>query len=65
MLLLLATIARADAVKPADIHVVDGDTIEALGKRIRLVGFDASRATTSVPASSHVRGPPEGRRSSS
>jgi endonuclease YncB( thermonuclease family) len=28
-------------VKPADICVVDGDTIEALGKRIRLVGFDA------------------------
>jgi endonuclease YncB( thermonuclease family) len=31
----------ADAIKPADIHVVDGDTIDALGKRIRLVGFDA------------------------
>jgi endonuclease YncB( thermonuclease family) len=27
--------------EPADIYVVDGDTIEALGKRIRLVGFDA------------------------
>src|SRR5271170_1737319 len=40
-LLLLASVARADAVKPADIYVVDGDTIEALGKRIRLVGFDA------------------------
>jgi endonuclease YncB( thermonuclease family) len=40
-LLLLASIAHADAVKPADIYVVDGDTIEALGKRIRLVGFDA------------------------
>jgi endonuclease YncB( thermonuclease family) len=31
----------ADAIKPSDIYVVDGDTIEALGKRIRLVGFDA------------------------
>jgi endonuclease YncB( thermonuclease family) len=40
-LLLLASIAHADAVKPADIYVVDGDTIGALGKRIRLVGFDA------------------------
>ena len=41
MLLLLVTMARADALKPADIYVVDGDTIEAMGKRIRLVGFDA------------------------
>jgi endonuclease YncB( thermonuclease family) len=40
-LLLFLSIAHADAVKPADIYVVDGDTIEALGKRIRLVGFDA------------------------
>ena len=41
MALLLVSVARADAVKPADIYVVDGDTIDALGKRIRLVGFDA------------------------
>jgi endonuclease YncB( thermonuclease family) len=41
MLLLFASVAHADAVKPADISVVDGDTINALGKRIRLVGFDA------------------------
>jgi endonuclease YncB( thermonuclease family) len=40
-LLLLASVAHADPVKPADIYVVDGDTIEALGKRIRLSGFDA------------------------
>jgi hypothetical protein len=26
---------------PSGIYVIDGDTIEALGKRIRLVGFDA------------------------
>jgi endonuclease YncB( thermonuclease family) len=38
---LLASFAYADAVKPTDIYVVDGDTIEALGRRIRLVGFDA------------------------
>jgi endonuclease YncB( thermonuclease family) len=34
-------VLAADAVKPSGVHVVDGDTIEALGKRIRLVGFDA------------------------
>jgi endonuclease YncB( thermonuclease family) len=32
--------STADPAKPSDIHVIDGDTIEALGKRIRLVGFD-------------------------
>jgi endonuclease YncB( thermonuclease family) len=45
-LLLMALVAQnscalADAVKPTDIHVIDGDTIDALGKRTRLVGFDA------------------------
>jgi endonuclease YncB( thermonuclease family) len=34
-------VAAADPMKPSDIYVVDGDTIDALGKRIRLVGFDA------------------------
>jgi endonuclease YncB( thermonuclease family) len=34
-------IAAADSVKPSNIHVIDGDTITALGKRIRLAGFDA------------------------
>jgi endonuclease YncB( thermonuclease family) len=33
--------ASADALKAAEIYVVDGDTIETLGRRIRLVGFDA------------------------
>jgi len=28
-------------VAPSDIYVVDGDTIDLHGKRIRLVGFDA------------------------
>jgi hypothetical protein len=28
-------------MKPYDIYVIDGDTIDVLGKRIRLVGFDA------------------------
>ena len=40
-LLLLPCSATADAIKPGDIRVVDGDTIDALGKRIRLVGFCA------------------------
>jgi endonuclease YncB( thermonuclease family) len=34
------TTANADAVKAGDIYVIDGDTIDAVGKRIRLVGFD-------------------------
>ena len=40
-LLLLASIARADPIAPAEVYVVDGDTITVHGKRIRLVGFDA------------------------
>jgi endonuclease YncB( thermonuclease family) len=40
-LLLLASMAHADPVAPADVYVVDGDTIMVQGKRIRLVGFDA------------------------
>jgi endonuclease YncB( thermonuclease family) len=39
--LLLAPIARADPMAPSDIYVIDGDTIDVHGKRIRLVGFDA------------------------
>jgi endonuclease YncB( thermonuclease family) len=35
------TAVMADAVTASSIDVIDGDTIEALGKRIRLVGFDA------------------------
>jgi endonuclease YncB( thermonuclease family) len=34
------TTVRADAVKAGDIYVIDGDTIDAFGKRIRLVGLD-------------------------
>jgi endonuclease YncB( thermonuclease family) len=45
-LLLIALAAQsasalADAVKAPAIYVIDGDTIDAVGKRIRLVGFDA------------------------
>jgi endonuclease YncB( thermonuclease family) len=35
------TTANADAAKAGDIYVIDGDTIDAVGKRIRLVDFDA------------------------
>ena len=35
------TTANAYAVNAGDVHVIDGDTIDAVGKRIRLVGFDA------------------------
>jgi endonuclease YncB( thermonuclease family) len=43
LVILAAQIVRvsADAVKSTAIYVIDGDTIEALGKHIRLVGFDA------------------------
>jgi endonuclease YncB( thermonuclease family) len=40
-LLLVATAARAEPIGASDIYIVDGDTIEVPGKRIRLVGFDA------------------------
>jgi endonuclease YncB( thermonuclease family) len=33
--------ASADAVTASNIYVIDGDTIEALGKRVHLIGFDA------------------------
>jgi endonuclease YncB( thermonuclease family) len=41
LFLLLVSIANAEPLNPADIYVVDGDTIIVQGKRIRLVGFDA------------------------
>jgi endonuclease YncB( thermonuclease family) len=64
MALLLVSIAHADPVKPADIHVIDSDTIDALGKRIRLVGFDAPELGDQCPlrpeSSAHaVRAPKE------
>jgi endonuclease YncB( thermonuclease family) len=41
ILLVLPCSLSADAIKPSEIYVIDGDTIEALGMRVRLVGFDA------------------------
>jgi endonuclease YncB( thermonuclease family) len=40
-LLTAVTLAHADPIASSDIYVIDGDTIEARGQRIRLVGFDA------------------------
>ena len=41
--------ATADTLRRSDIYVVDGDTIDALGKRIRLVGFDAPELGDHAP----------------
>ena len=41
VLVLVASIAHAHPVAPSDIYVVDGDTIDVRGKRIRLIDFDA------------------------
>jgi endonuclease YncB( thermonuclease family) len=39
--LLVCAAAHGDPLNPADIDVIDGDTIAVRGKTIRLVGFDA------------------------
>jgi micrococcal nuclease len=46
-LLLLSSIASASAapVRPSDVTVIDGDTIQAHGRTIRLVGFDTPERT--------------------
>jgi len=41
MLLLISSAVHADPMKAGDIYVIDGDTIDVHGQRIRLVGFDA------------------------
>jgi len=41
LVVLLPPRAMAEPINPADVYVVDGDTIVARGQRIRLVGFDA------------------------
>ena len=37
---------RPDAIRPIEITMVDGDTIRARGRTIRLIGFDAPEAGT-------------------
>jgi hypothetical protein len=39
--LILAGQALADPIAPGAVRVIDGDTIEAQGRHVRLVGFDA------------------------
>jgi endonuclease YncB( thermonuclease family) len=41
VLTLSAGLSVADPINPADVHVVDGDTIRVAGNTVRLVGFDA------------------------
>ena len=38
---LTTTASSAEAISPSEITVIDGDTIRARGRTIRLVGFDA------------------------
>jgi endonuclease YncB( thermonuclease family) len=39
--LILAGLAQSEPLNPADVNVIDGDTIRVGGKTVRLVGFDA------------------------
>jgi endonuclease YncB( thermonuclease family) len=41
VLAAVSSVASGDPVAPANIYVVDGDTIEVHGQRIRLIDFDA------------------------
>ncbi len=38
---LLRSLTVAEPLNPVDVYVVDGDTINVHGQRVRLVGFDA------------------------
>jgi hypothetical protein len=46
LLLFLASVAHADAVKPADIYVVDGDTIE--GSASGSASWDSTRRSSAA-----------------
>jgi endonuclease YncB( thermonuclease family) len=41
VLAAVSSVASGDPVPPGDIYVVDGDTIDVHGQRIRLIDFDA------------------------
>jgi hypothetical protein len=41
LLAALVTVGTADPIAPGAIEVIDGDTIRAHGRTVRLVGFDA------------------------
>jgi hypothetical protein len=39
VLALSAGLSVADPINPADVYVIDGDTIRVAGRTVRLVGF--------------------------
>ena len=41
VLALSAGLSVADPINPADVYVIDGDTIRVADRTVRLVGFDA------------------------
>ena len=43
---LSGTASSTDAINPNEITVIDGDTIRARGRTVRLVGFDALESGT-------------------
>jgi endonuclease YncB( thermonuclease family) len=40
---LSAGLSAANPTNPADVYVIDGDTIRVAGGTVRLVGFDAPK----------------------
>ncbi len=54
LLTLLPTLALADVTGPA--RVIDGDTIEVAGERIRLHGIDAPESGQRCRRLGHARG---------
>jgi endonuclease YncB( thermonuclease family) len=66
VLALSAGLSVADPINPADVYVIDGDTIRVAGRTVRLVGLDApklgrranecrSTAPSSAPAGARRR----------
>ena len=53
---VISSVASGDLVAPKDIYVVDGDTIEVHGQRIRLIDFDAPRWEATLIAAYHRSG---------
>jgi len=57
LVLTLAAPALAEPIEPAAVRVIDGDTIEAAGAVVRLVGFDAPETGRRAQCSiEHARG---------
>ena len=47
----VASVENGEAINPFEITVIDGDTIKARGRTIRLVGFDAPEAGSQAKCS--------------